>query len=206
MADPAIDKEVQIATTEAQKISETAGKITIRSNKDLDAANEQLIIVKRTGKDIEKRRKAITQPMNQAVKEVNALFAEPADKLKAAESALKEGILKYHDKLEKQAEKRAERVEAQVDAGELGVADGIGKISSIKQAPSSMQSSEGTSSVKTVRKIRIINPAELPASYFMRPRVIEALRMEVEEDVKRKGMEVPAGAEAYEDKQLAVRA
>lgn len=205
MADPAVNKEVEIANAEARKLSDQVLKVRVRSDADQSEATKMLVEVKRVAKEIEKRRKTITQPLNLAIKEVNALFKDPADRLADAEKIIKDALLKYQDMVERRAAKRADKIEGQVDSGELGMADAVGKLGNIKQAETNVKTEGGGANFKTVTKIRIINPAELPATYFLRPRVIEALRVEVEEDVRKKALPVPAGAESYEERQVAVR-
>lgn len=205
MASPATDKEVKIVTAEVEKIAASTGTIKIRSELDVKIATYKLVEIKTVAKDIEKRRKSITDPMNQALKEVNALFKGPADSLAQAEKIIKEAMLIYAERMEKRAEKRAGKIEDQVDSGELDLAEGMGKLGNIKQAPTNVKSGGGSAQWKTTTKIRILNPGLLPPKYFLRERVLEALRVEVEEDVRKKGEEVPAGAESYQERQLAVR-
>ena len=198
-------KEVVIATKEAEKLSEQVYKVRIRSEADLNLAGEKLAEIKKMQKEIEKRRKSFVDPLNKVVKDINAEFKNPLDRLKDAESLIKEAMVKYQAQVEARAAKKAEKIEAAVDAGDMDMGDAMGKLSNIKQAPTTVAGAGGTTSFKVVKKIRITDPSSLPPTYFLRPRVLEALRMEVEDDVKRKGMPVPDGAQEYEDRQVAVR-
>ncbi len=199
------DKEVVIATKEAEKLSELVYKIKIRSDADLSSATEQLGAIKKMRTEIDKRRKSFVDPLNKVVKDINAEFKNPLDRLKDAEALIKEAMIKYQAQVEARAAKRAEKIENAVDAGEMEMGDAMGKLSNIKQAPTAVAGANGSASFKVVKKIRITDPGSLPATYFLRPRVLEALRMEVEDDVKRKGMPLPEGAQEYEDRQVAVR-
>jgi hypothetical protein len=205
MADPAVNKEVEVATSEARKLTEQARSIKIRTEDDAKAATAKLVEIKRVAKNIESRRRTITQPLNLAIKEVNSLFKEPAQFLSDAEKAIKDAMLVYGERQKQRAEKRAAKLQGQIDSGELDAAKGADKLASVKDAPKSVSTADGQAQWKTVTKVRIINAAELPAEYFLRDRVIDALRIEVENDV-RTGRALPSGAEQYEDKQLAVRA
>lgn len=198
-------KEVAIANAEALKLSEQVTKVTIRSDADLNQATTTLADIKRTAKDIETRRKALVDPLNGVVKDINAMFKEPSSKLAAAETIIKQAMIKYQTAVEARAAKKAEKIEQAVDSGDMEMGDAMGKLSSIKQAPTNVSTGSGSAAFKVVKKIRIADASALPASYFMRPRVLEALRVEVEEDVKRKGLPLPAGAEEYEERQVAVR-
>lgn len=201
MADPAVNQEVEVAKAEAGKLAEQASVIKIRSDDDLKAANDKLVEIKRVYKDIESRRQAITQPLNRAIKEVNDLFREPAGRLKEAEQAIKAAIVQFHERQLRRAAKRTDKIKGQVEAGELDADKGAEKLDNIKEPTTKV----GDTKIKTVTKIRIVNAAALPAEYFMRERVLEALRIEVEEDV-RKGHAIPPGAEPHTEQIVAVRA
>lgn len=197
-------RDAKIATTEAAKLSEKVYSIKIRSEKDMEAAVEILSDIKRTHKGIESKRLTITGPMNQALKSVNEMFKNPLQQLKDSEALVKEAMLKYHQSVEKRAANKAKKIEASVDAGELGLAEGMGKLSNVKQAPTSVEGFGGTTSFKKTRTLAITDIAKLPAKYFLRDRVIEAIRLEVAADIKA-GADVPSGAEYIETKQVAIR-
>lgn len=203
--DPDVNKEAAIANSESQKLSERVYTIKIRKDADMAEATNILTEIKRVYKNIETRRKGITSPLRQAIKNVDDLFKDPLARLKDAEGLIKDSMIKYTESVEKRAANRADKLESQVDAGELKMSDAVGKLSGIKQAETNVKSEGGSASIKTVTRIRIIDPSLLPAKYFLRERVLEALRIEVEEDVRKRGEAVPTGAEKYEDKQVAVR-
>lgn len=198
------NQEVEIASREAKKVSEKVYTIKIKSDADLSNATQQLSEIKKMYKDIDKRRKAITAPLTKSIKDVNALFKSPLDQLSDAEKLIKEAMIAYQAKVEAKAAKKADKIENAVDAGELDMSKGMAKLSNIKQAPQGVETESGSASFKTVKKIKITDVSLLPPSYFIRQRVLEALRQEVEEDYKR-GVPIPAGAEQYEEKQVAVR-
>lgn len=201
-----VRNEVEVANRESSKIAEQVYTVKIRKDEDLTAATAQVADIKKLYKNIDAQRKKLTAPLRAVIKDIDSMFADPLQRLADAEKLLKEAILKYHDSVEARAAKRADKLEAQVDSGELGMGDAMGKLSSIKQAQKNVTTENGSAGIRTVRKIRITNPGELPAKYFLRERVVEALRLEVDDDVRRKGEELPAGAEWVEERQVAVRA
>lgn len=203
--EPDVKKEVAIANTESAKLSEQVYSIKIRKDADMTEATNKLVEIKRVYKNIDTRRKGITAPLRKAIKDVDDLFKDPLARLKDAEGIIKDAMIKYTEMVEARAAKRADKIESQVDSGEIGMADAMGKISNIKQAETSVKTEAGAASMRVITRIRITDASALPPKYFLRPRVIEALRIEVEEDVRRGGQECPAGAEKYEEKQMAVR-
>lgn len=198
-------KEVQIANIESKKLAGEIYAVKIRSDKDLSNATNKLGEVKKMAKEIEKRRKLITQPLNAAIKEVNAMFKDPADRLADAEKLIKEAIIKYQTRIEARATKQAQKIEDAVESGEMTLSEGMGKLGRIKQGSDSVQAESGTASFRKNRKIVITDPGALPAKYFLRDSVIEALRKEVDKDVRQNGLDLPTGADWIEVQTVAVR-
>lgn len=197
-------KEIEVATREAAKLSDQVVSVRIRKDADLESAAGLLVDIKRTHKAIETKRKSITAPLNTALKNINALFKEPTSKLAAAEEIIKAEMRSYQQRVDARAAKKLDQIQDKVDSGEMDMATGMGKISNVKQAPSGVSSESGQTHFKKVKKLKIINPGELPVHYFLRERVLEALRLEVEADV-RAGAPMPEGAKYVEESQVAVR-
>lgn len=199
--DPTTDKDAKVAEREAVKLAKRADDLLVIKNDDqLKNATELLAEVKRIEKNIKSKKDPIVKNLNATLRQVRDLFRPSEDRLAAVQSQLKGAILTYHDKVEQAALKKAEKIEEKVDSGEMGLAQGMGKLDKIKQAPTQVKVDNGGVQIRTVRKVRITNVGQLPASYFMRERVVEALRMEVANDVLKLGKDVPKGAELYEEK------
>lgn len=197
-------RESQIATKEAEKLSGAVSKAKIRKEADLQNATELLTKIKSTSREIEKRRKEITQPLNLALKSINDLFREPGDKLKDAEAVIKSAILDYHERIEARAAKKINKIEDQVDSGELEMSDAMDKLSNVKQGPQQINTESGGAHFQGRKKISIVDVSKLPPKYFLRESVLEALRLEVSKDIK-SGLPMPDGAEYITEKTVVVR-
>ena len=77
-----------------------------------EAAAHDLKAVKALVKQIEEKRTSITQPINQALREVNALFKPPKEYLKRAEVLLKAKLLEYQT----EQDRIARELQAEADA------------------------------------------------------------------------------------------
>lgn len=76
------------------------------------AVGEDLKGIKTLAKQLEAKRTAITQPLNQALREVNALFKPAKDWLKQAEVVLKAKLLEYQTEQERIARERQAKADA----------------------------------------------------------------------------------------------
>lgn len=198
------DQQAIIAQRESEKLELLVQQASvIKSDVDLRNATEMLAQVKLVSKNIKGQKDPIIKDLMSSISRVRALFKPAEDRLTEAERILKTAILSYHEKVEARAAKKAEKIEAAVDAGELDMADGMAKLAKVKQADTVVNATSGSAQIRVTKKLRITDAAALPAHYFMRPRVLEALRIEVAEDVLRNKLPVPTGAEVYEEKGVA---
>ena len=89
----------QALATISQEIDELDGW-TIAHEDDNDFAASMLRDVKARHKALETKRKAITVPINRALKEINSLFRPPRERLEDAEKILKGKIAGYLEAVE----------------------------------------------------------------------------------------------------------
>jgi hypothetical protein len=198
------NKDAAIAKREAEKLALRADRlIIIKTPEELKDATNLLAEIKRINKNIAERKNPIIKNLLETMKQVRDLFRAPEERLVAAEKQIKDAMLDYHQKLATKAHTKAQRVEEKVDAGEIKITEGMAKISKIEQAPTSVQAEAGSIQFRFIKKVRITDVSALPPRYFMRERVVEALRLEVADDVLKKHHDIPAGAEVYEVKVIA---
>lgn len=91
-------KIISLRRGEAEEILVGFEDFEIEDAEDYAIAAEGLKEIKRIAKDLEERRKKITQPINAALREFNALFKPPQKLLSNAEGYFKLQLQKY-DKL-----------------------------------------------------------------------------------------------------------
>lgn len=101
-----------VLAKQAETALDNAKDYVIDSDTMLDLAGEDLKRIKTLQKQVEEKRKSITEPLNQAVKAVNDLFRSPKDYLEKAEATLKSSILTYTAEQEKIAAKARAEAEA----------------------------------------------------------------------------------------------
>lgn len=199
-------KEATIAKIETAKLKDRSAGIVIRKEADLAEATEMLAQIKLVGKNIKKKKDPMVDRLKDAINDIKELFKPAEDQLAEAEKAIKATILKYHDRVEAKAAEKQKALEDKMDAGDVSFEEGMEVANKIKQPTSTVKSGYGTTSVgQGARKIRILDATKLPRSYFMRPRVLEALRLEVSADVLKDGAPLPDGAEIYREKTVTTR-
>lgn len=126
----------------------------IDSDDSYAMAGEELRAIKAKAKALEEKRTSLTVPLNQVLRGINALFADPADRLAQAEKALKKGMIAYQDRLE------AERREAEAAARKAAAEEAAKMV--IPQAPDTSEAAAMEQAQRAIVAACGIPPAPAP--------------------------------------------
>lgn len=150
----------------ATRTANEAGKLVITDQASYDKAVEKIAQVKQYIKDVEKQRKTITDPLNQAMKATNALFKPVRDQLEATEKALAGAILDWRREQERlEAEKQAE-LEAKVESGEMDFDEALDQASNTQQLDKTSTTKRGNVTIRTIKDIEVVDITKVPEEYF----------------------------------------
>lgn len=110
-------------TTPAQHTLAFIQDFAITSAEDYGLAADELKTIKARQKSIEEKRTGITDPMNKALRAINALFKGPGELLDQAEQLLKSKMLSYEQEQRRIAAEQLARAEAAAAAERKRLAD-----------------------------------------------------------------------------------
>lgn len=115
---PQTEKEKALVR-ESQILEKQADALTISGDADIVKANNLLGSVSKLGKDLEKERKGLVDPLNNKVREINSRYKPFTEKLDQITRAIKKKMVDYNNELQRQAqEKERKRLEAEAKAKE----------------------------------------------------------------------------------------
>lgn len=201
----------------------------IDSDESYELAGEELRAIKAKAKALEDKRTALTVPLNQVLRGINALFKDPSDRLAEAETVIKRGMIAYQDRLaaerraaEEAARKAAEAAKptqieplpfqgvdesAAVAAAEAEAA--IMAFASVPVAPAPLKVT-GVSRVKVTLKAEVIDKAALIAHIAQAPAYLDLVEInasKLNQLAKALGnnLNLP-GVKLVEEKSIAARA
>lgn len=119
------DEQVVESKREAMSHHSAVSEIVVDSVEMCEIANDMLTGIRRAEKDIEAKRESVIKPMNEALRNMRALFDEPLAKLKAAKDALGNKVLKFRqdEELRRAAEMRRTEEERQRQLAEARAAE-----------------------------------------------------------------------------------
>lgn len=198
-------QEVNLTPAKRQvtTVSNQAGDLLIDSQESLSTATDILSKIKTSAKEIEKRKKEITDPLNASLKSARALFKPLEDDLATAERTIKTKMLDYSNEVEAAAAKAAAKLEDRVERGTMRTDTAMRKMDDIETIGSSVQGAKGSVQFRIVRNVKIVDPTKIPLKYLMNEKVMDALKTAVRTDVLN-GTKVE-GVEIVEEKQIAAK-
>jgi predicted phage tail protein len=99
----------------AEELVTQSANLVIHTKTEASGAAEWLKDVKRKAKELEDKRTSITKPINQSLKEINALFKKPSQLLGQIESNIKKSMLQWtkQEELRVRREQEAARKKAE---------------------------------------------------------------------------------------------
>lgn len=197
-------RELSVVRGQVMRALAVAESIIVGSDEQMLEAGEIRKKIKQVGKIIKEKKEEITKPLNEALKNVRAMFAPLEQNCEEAEMRVSQKMLIYQSKVD--AERRKIEAEAQRKMEEAQRKLEEGKISEkqaqavearaekkLESAPEAIKKSEDFHT-RTVKKFRILDANAIPRSYLVPDEV--AIRKAMMAGV------AVAGVEFYGDKIL----
>jgi hypothetical protein len=188
-----IDKQAQ-TMIEGITALDWHGQIT--SDAEQKTAAEFLSSLKTNSKELEKRKRAILDPLNQSRTATFELFKPAETKIEALEKSVKDAILQYHNRKEAETQKQVDRIEHD---GRTKLETKMSKLAGVDQP----QTDLGGAQIKLgAAKVVVVDPLLVPQVYLYEPEVIDAIRKCIARDVKA-GLPIPTGVRMEREKVVA---
>jgi hypothetical protein len=204
-----MDKTTQL---KVQKINEIVDpfvdkiqKIEVKSQEDFDEAGKIIVDFKKYEKMVKENKEAITKPLNEALKNVRALFKPVEDKISTSKTILLGKVNEYKREQDRIAREQAAKLEAKIEKGTIKrpetILKNMDKIQHVDMAVSGLS--------ETTRKVVDFDLEAIPQEYLKellaRPKVFEAIGIEIRKDAlgnKAQGIEprIEKGVTVKEEK------
>jgi small-conductance mechanosensitive channel len=153
-----IEKDENFASlqTKADKAIAWANKLVIKTQENLEKANEGLLLVKEEYKYAEAARKEHNAPYEEKVKRVNAIFKPWTEKLKEAITVVNTKMVDWHNEQERKAREAEEKIRKQVEAGKLTLEQGAKKLEKAPEPEKTTRTESGAMATFVVRKVAVV--------------------------------------------------
>lgn len=170
-------KEIELVKQQVSKAELAVNAVVVKDDASMLEAGEIRSKIKAVGKMIKEKKESITKPLNEALKQVRAMFAPIEADYENVESIISGKMIEFQNKVE--AEKRKVEAEAlkKLEETKKKLEDGkltekqVEKIEAkletkLEQAPQVIRSSESFHT-REIQKFRIVNELEIPREYLV---------------------------------------
>ena len=170
-------QELEVIKKDVNAVALVANQISIVDDASMLTAGELRKKLKTVGKMVEEKKQAITRPLNEALKNVRAMFSPIEDMYAQAESIVSGKMIKYQNDVEekrRKAELKAQeellKAQKDLDKGKIDEVQAT-KIETrvekkLEAVPEAIKKSEDFHT-REVQKFRIVNEAKIPKDYWM---------------------------------------
>lgn len=208
-----VENELKVYETELLTEQAKAEAVVIASDDDYNMATEYISALNTKKKQLEKLRKFFVEPLNQQVKNINAMFKPQVEAHDGVIQIIKGKMASYFDKKEKERiteEKRLQAIrekanEKRAEQGKEAIAEPVREVAEV-QKTASVGAAQTTA--RKVWKHKVISMDKLPED-IKKAIWAEAYKKGIVDQVVRKfvmaGMHEISGVEVYQETEIAVR-
>jgi len=193
-------KEKQLVEIKQQVsiVQQSANALVVEDQKGMSLATDILHNVSQAEKYVIEQKEAITRPLMASLAKVRDLFRPVESNLADAKKIIKSKMLEFSILESDRIEKEQARISARVAKGTMKNETAASKLEALGEVNAGSQGEVGKSSIREVRKIRIIDETVIPYEYMMPnlPKITEA--------IIRQGLTI-SGCELYVEKQIVSR-
>lgn len=189
-------KELTATKAQLTKASNYATDLQVLNQEDYNAALEQGKKIKTMLDTVVSRREEITRPLNDALKSTRSLFKPIEDGMQGALDVIRDKMQIWFKEMKRIEAEEKEKIAARVEKGTLKQETGLRKMDEVQSVAKTQDTGAAKATMRTVRKVRVINPDIVPDQYW------EMNMVMIRKDALA-GVQIP-GVEVYEDQELAI--
>lgn len=193
-----VPKEMAEIKSQVMLVQQSANELHIENQDHLTQATDILHNVKQIKKLITEKKEEITKPLMSSLARVRDLFKPLELGYSDAEKVIKSKMLSFQIEEDERIEKEKARIANRVEKGTMRADTAINKLEAIGEAPTKTQGEVGKSSIRVIKKVRVVDESLIPREY------LSVNMTMITEDALRNGVIIP-GVEIYEEKSIVSR-
>lgn len=181
------------ATKKAVSALEHKSKaISVKNDDELTSAVDFLASLATASKVVKYQKEEITKPLNEALKNVRALFSPIEQSLENSTTYVKGLVMKYQQSVMAKAQKKEEAIADKVEQGKMSFEKGVEKIDQVKRIDTTVQSKSGSVTFRTNKVVEVIDESQVPDDFW----VLDMVKIR---NVAKSGIAIP-GVQVREEK------
>lgn len=192
------DKEIVVVKQQSSKALTAATDLVVATEEDYKVAGELRAKIKQVGKLIKEKKESVSRPLLDALNNFRDLFKPIEQSQKQAEELVDSKMLTFYKEQQCKREEEKLKIAQKVETGYIKPETAIKKMENLTEAPQAVKSEVGTTFVKKIPSMRIVDEKLIPDEYW----VIDMVKLR--QAVVRERKEVP-GVEYYEEETMGGR-
>lgn len=162
------EKEVTQLSTKLEKATAYAEKVVIKTDADQENVVKALVGIETEEKSIDEQRKFFTDPLNEQVKKINAMFKPFVNGLGDAANTLRKKMSAYQMAIAAKADKARDKALADLKSGKIkNVETAVAQIEKVKEPEKTVRSEAATVTFKDKIGFEIADLNAIPREYLM---------------------------------------
>src|SRR3990167_5072296 len=149
------------------KMQTVVNALVINNERGLDEAAKIRAGIKAVAKEIDEKKKEITQPLNLALKNVRGLFVPLEEACEKASRAVDSKVLDYHQKISKEREEAEAKLAKRVDNGTMKMSTAAKKMEELPEAQRHVTTENGAITIRKIKKFRVVDITKVPVEYII---------------------------------------
>lgn len=161
--------DVKVLEKEIIPFIKKSESLKIKTPDDMAVAAETLSNINKYADAVKKKQESLTKPLNEALKNIRAMFAPLKDSLDDAILKIRGAMTTYQTESKRIADNEAAKIAARVGEGKgkISVDTAVKKMSEIDKPKNTVTVENGQIKFKTVQKFEIIDVSLLPKEYIL---------------------------------------
>ena len=161
-------KELGIIKGQATKAKNLVAGLVIETDEQYSKAAEKRVDINEIRKDLETRKKKITDPMNDALKEVRLLFKPAETQVADAIAAIDSALRVFNQKKAAEVRAKEEELRAQIASGEKDITEAVSEIAEVQAKPEVYSQKSGKKLVtRKIAKLNVFDESLIPREYLV---------------------------------------
>ena len=151
--------EIEKINKEATGLVEQMSDTKVKTEDDLTDAKGILVNVSTAKKLLQAKKDGIVKPLNEALRQIRALFAPVEAKIAEAESGLKREILAYSNAVQAKVQAKQAEVAKKVESGQITLTKAAAQLEKGEQKTEAIPT-------RKVKEMEIVDEAQIPEEYW----------------------------------------
>lgn len=161
-----LTKELAPIKAQISKTVMSVSALKVEKEEDLARATDALVKIKVVGRKIKEKKEEMTKPLNLALKNIRDFFRPVESDFAMAEKIVKDKIITYQNKAEKEASKKTEKIVEKVEEGKISFDKAADKIEAITP-DKTVETGTGSVQFRKIKEVRITDEAKIPREYLV---------------------------------------